>query len=63
VRPHIVPVRLTDAELALLKERAEREGRTLSDLIRAILFRKVRIDSVGQVIEEPIRLPLQPAPK
>ncbi len=55
MRTHIVPVRLNDAELALLKERAEREGRTLSNLIRVALFRKaapVKIDSVGQVVRD-----------
>lgn len=56
VRSHIVPVRLSDAEFQALKERAEREGRTLSNLIRSVLFRKPRIDSVGQVVEEPLRI-------
>ncbi len=52
MRTHIVPVRLNDAELTALKERAEREGRTLSNLIRTSLFRPVKVatDSVGQVV-------------
>jgi predicted DNA-binding ribbon-helix-helix protein len=55
MRGHSVTIRLNDTEFKLLKERAEREGRSVSNMIRVAVFVKsapIKIDSVGQVVRD-----------
>jgi hypothetical protein len=61
MRSHSISIRFTETEWRLLKEQAEREGRSVSNMIRVALFNptsgriRSRVDGVGQVLPDVLR--------